>query len=101
MFGPDENKIQGNIDWLKTYNLALEDTVSCDTADCEREATHYARVKCCGAVIVGCEPCLREAYGTVLWMIKHNKFVTCQGCGKHSRPQGWLSKPEKLSLLDT
>jgi hypothetical protein len=96
---PDENKIQGNIEWLKTYGLDLEDVVSCDTVGCVRPATHYARVGCCGAVIIGCEPCLHDAYRTVLYMIKEHKAITCQGCGKHNRPEGWLSKPEKLSLL--
>lgn len=99
MLSPDENKMQGNIDWLKTYNLDLDDVVSCDTLDCKRPATHYAHVKCCNAVIIGCQPCLHESYKVVLWMVQHNKPIRCQGCHKTNKPQGWLSKPEKLSLL--
>ena len=99
MFGPDENKMQGNIDWLNTYNLALEDVVSCDTLDCTNPATHYVKAKCCGSVIIGCTDCIHEAYNVVMWFIKNRKLVKCKGCGKNCRPQGWLGRPEKLSLL--
>lgn len=99
MFGPDENKMQGNSDWLQTYELALEDVVSCDTINCSRPATHYAQVKCCDAVIIGCKPCLQEAYKVVLFMLKEGKSIICQGCGKTNRPEGWLSRPLELSLV--
>lgn len=101
MLPANENKPQGNIEWLKTYNLDLEDVVSCDTVDCKEPATHYAKVKCCGAVLIGCQPCMSNAYKVVLWMIKSNKSISCQGCGKSNPPQGWLTRPEKLSLLDS
>ena len=99
MLSPDENKMQGNIDWLKTYNLDLEDVVSCDTLDCKKPATHYAQVRCCNAVIIGCKDCLHDAYKVVLWMVKQSKPIVCQGCKKSNRPEGWLSRPQKLSLL--
>ena len=99
MLSPDDNKIQGNIEWLKTYDLDLEDVVSCDTVGCEKPATHYAQVKCCGAVLIGCKDCLHNAYKVVMWMMRKGEFVTCQACKKKNPPNGWLSRPEKLSLL--
>jgi hypothetical protein len=100
MLSPDENKMQGNIEWLKTYNLGLEDVVSCDTVECSNPATYYAKVKCCGAVLISCEPCMHNAYKVVTFMVKSNKAVVCQGCNKPNNPKGWLSRPVKLSLLD-
>ena len=96
----DENKMQGNVDWLKSYNLALEDKVGCDTNSCTNEAEYYAQVKCCNAVIISCEECIRKAYKLVLWMLKQNKAVVCEECNQSNDPRGWLSRPSKLSLLD-
>ncbi len=101
MLGPDENKMQGNIDWLETYGLDLEDRVSCDTINCERPAAHYTHVKCCNAVVIGCAECLKDSFKVVMWMISQHKMVVCKSCGKSNHPQGWLSRPQKLSLLDS
>lgn len=94
--GPEDTKPQGNSEWLSTYKLALTDTVSCDTVDCKRPATHYAQVKCCNAVIIGCEKCLHGAFKVVIWMIKTGQPIKCQGCSEVCNPNGWLSRPQEL-----
>ncbi len=98
---PEENKPQGNIDWLEKYDLALEDRVACDTVECRNDAEYFARVECCSAVLIQCKTCMHDSYKTIIKMIENGKNLMCKGCGKANRPQGWLKRPEKLSLLDS
>lgn len=92
----DDNKTQGNSDWLKAYGLALEDRVPCDSEDCDGNAGYYSQVSCCGAVLLACTACMKQAGKTVIWMLHHNKEIVCDACGKRNNPKGWMSAPEKL-----
>lgn len=92
----DENKTQGNSEWLETYGLALEDRVSCDSADCNDSGVLFSKVSCCGAVLIACDECMHKAAQLVMWMMHNGKAIVCEGCGAKCSPKGWMSKPEKL-----
>lgn len=92
----EENKPQGDSDWLKEFNLALQDIVDCDTIGCEFPATHYAKVKCCGAVSICCEDCMEKSLRAVLAMIQTQQRITCKYCHRTNDPQGWVSSPVEI-----
>lgn len=94
----EENKPQGNTEWLKTYGLSLEDVVPCDTVECTRPATHFTKRKCCGSVVLVCEECLSTSLQLLMELIQSKTVVRCEFCRKHNNPYGWLSKPEVLQL---
>jgi hypothetical protein len=98
-FGPEEFKMQGNIDWLDTYNLALEDKVVCDTEGCNNEAEFWTKFNCCNSVLIGCRLCVGNRVRVTTALIKQGKGIICPECSKVVNPLGWLKKPEKLSLL--
>lgn len=93
---PDENKPQGNSEWLETYNLALEDRVQCDSEECENPATVFVQVKCCGAVMLSCEACMRKAQRLVVWMVHNRRIIQCEGCGTKNHPAQWMGEVQKL-----
>lgn len=92
----DENRTQGNSEWLKTYGLALVDRVPCDTVKCDKDATMYAQVKCCGAVVINCRSCMMNAYRALNWMMRVGETVLCHQCHTRNDPRNWLSLPKKL-----
>lgn len=86
----------GNSDWLKEYNLLLEDALPCDSDDCDNEATCYAQVRCCGAVLIACYACMEKAVRLTEWMINRRRVITCAGCNERNAPKGWMTDPYKL-----
>lgn len=94
----NENKPQGNIEWLKQYNLALTDDVPCDSITCNEKATLYSQIKCCGTVVFGCTNCMNATYHFVLHRMKEMKPIKCMACSKTNMPFGWISRPRKIEL---
>ena len=93
-----ENEPQGNIEWLETYGLLLEDKVSCDSDNCDNQALYWSKVSCCGAVFIACAPCMRQAGMVIKQQLMHNRMIECTGCGKKSSPVHWMSAPQRLAL---
>lgn len=94
----DENKPQGNSDWLQAYGLDLEDKVLCDSKGCEGEAVYYSQASCCSAIILACENCMHSAAKMLVWLHHNERSVTCDACNRETDPKGWLSKPQRLRL---
>lgn len=93
----NEGSIQGNSDWLKTYNIALEDVVNCDTAGCGKKALFYAKVTCCGGVLFVCSECLVGASHTIEIMIRQGQKIQCASCLEFNNPYGWMGTPKRLT----
>lgn len=92
----NENKPQGNIDWLKTYDLALEDKVSCDGERCGNQATHYLATVCCGSVVLCCWTCIEQSFTMLLSLLSRHKMLQCRVCGSNNNPREFFTKPAKL-----
>ena len=86
----------GHNKWLQAYGLALEDRVSCDSPSCNNEAVMYAKVKCCGAVIINCRQCMMNAYQAINLIIRLGETAKCHFCHSNNNPRGWLTTPKRL-----
>ena len=90
----NEGDTQGNSEWLKEFNLALDDTVKCDS--CANRAVWYVKVKCCDGIVFCCMTCLADAGTTIEIMIMQGRRVLCASCKEYSNPSGWFGTPKRL-----
>lgn len=95
MWGPEGAPV-GDSEWLKSYDLALEDKVACDTKACPREGAVFNKVNCCGNVGIFCRPCMVVRIRSALDALKAGREVRCGNCNKVSSPSNWLTKPQEI-----
>lgn len=92
----DENKPQGDIKWLQTYHLDLDDAVVCDTEGCNNESTVWFRVRCCGTIYFSCDTCYDMGKKYLKKMKMARQIIVCLDCNARCEPMTWLSPPVPL-----
>jgi hypothetical protein len=92
----EDNKIQGNSEWLKTYNLSLEDRVECDAKSCKNEATLWFTTNCCGVVHIACQSCYDVTLSALKVYILTGTPARCINCSMRWDPNKWLNGPHPL-----
>lgn len=92
----EENKPQGSAEWLKSFDIALEDKVTCDGLTCSHGAAVYMKTRCCGEVIFACPDCLQSAQQTIIRLIAARQLIMCLMCGSPNSPRTWLTKAINL-----
>lgn len=96
MNASSENTPQGNSEWLKTFNLNLEDKVTCDTEGCDGVGGWWTKVSCCDKVFIFCNECVKKNHLFIAWLAASNKVVVCKHCHTERSPIGWQTRPEQL-----